>query len=1470
MKLHKRILSAAAALLVLTSAVDLTQIAQFSLVAAAADVGDDTATVDTDGETVDGEGTEPGSDKDDETDDDETDGEGDKTATDENGGGGENKGDGEGDEDDKTGDGEEEKPSTGGGEEPDPTKPGGNEGNEGDEGGENEPTTPVDPPEKPKEYPIGSLIYIISDEVQKTATVIGPADDFQGGELVIPSKIGIGSSEEEISLIAVEDYSTYTVTAIANDAFYSCFDLTSVTIPNTVTVIGDSAFDLCRGLTNVVIPDSVTTIGRFAFYGCSFEKVEIPGSVTLLGESAFGECKKLETVKFNGTREQWEALTEGNDIGLPEDFTVDCSDDTPGEITWNDKQNIPATTITRNTVITLDGDVKLSGTLCIAGGNVTITGNGNGKIITRHEDFSSTMILVEEGATLTINNVTIDGNNAEAVSAAIYNKGALYINDSVVKNNSNTAVRTLADDNEATNALFVGGIANDGTLELTNSAVYGNTADSRQSNIVAEWNVDNKAVTIINSGIIVGEIEGVTLKNDVNRGTIETNAGGYFIVKNGTNEAVCTNGDFLYANPTGLKAVVGDSDIPDIPIDYDNLKWTFFKPAKKITWEANKVVDGIEITADTEITLNGNIALTGTIDIQSGNVTIIGNGNSITRGKNFQDTMFFVDEDASLAISNVTIDGNKNVEAYGAVIYNLGALNVNNCVIKNNRNMSARYALNALYVGGIANDGTLVITDSAVYGNTTSNDTQSNVKNNENAATTVNGGLIVGDIGGYVTLNNSVIRGTIKTNAKGSFTVSNGTNTKEVVCEKDDVLYANPTGLKARIGEESINIAYKDSEWIFSVKDDTNYLTGNDIINGIKIDKDTEITLNGDVTLTGTIDIESGNVTVFGNGYTIKRGTGFTDRMIEVDKGATLTVYEVIFDGNKANVQSGPYAPVIYNYGTLNIDRSTIKNNSTRSNLGTTVGDSHTISSGICNWGALELTNSAILDNNAWYGSGALTNVGDAYVYNCEIYNNTSTLVGGVDNHGNLTITNSRIHDNKTVDYDRPIVGGISGCTDNNMPHTYSTTTINGCSIYGNTSLNKQSNVSVTGKNRMSINDSLIVGEIAGNGNVTFDKDMLKGTVTANATDYFAVTNGTNEVACKPGDILYARSANLTAQIGNKVYNVVYKDNKWVFSDTYTISYNLNGGTISGNFANPRTYLHGDKIEFPTPTRSGYTFGGWYSDQSFAHPVGDNVTAAGNATFYAKWTKNSGTSDPGTNQPGTNQPGTSNPGTSQPGTSNPGTSNPGTSQPGISDFINKGVIIGTNAPQGVIVSTLSDLIRYVLTNSDIEALQNKKKIDISLGITNINGSAPQNDRVIIEEFIRTLNDYRLGYLLDLSLYKTVGSDRYIVRETSGELIIRIAVPETLRASGRTFAVVRVHNGTAKLLEDLDTDPNTITIKTDRFSTYAIIYKDQQSNSGSNSGNPETGNRTHPAVMIAPVASSLTLVVTAKRKKKEEE
>ena len=78
------------------------------------------------------------------------------------------------------------------------------------------------------------------------------------------------------------------MTTIGYQAFYMCFDLTSVTIPNSVTSIDDYAFETCWNLTSITIPNSVTTIGDLAFYECSgLTSINIPNSVTTIGSRAF-------------------------------------------------------------------------------------------------------------------------------------------------------------------------------------------------------------------------------------------------------------------------------------------------------------------------------------------------------------------------------------------------------------------------------------------------------------------------------------------------------------------------------------------------------------------------------------------------------------------------------------------------------------------------------------------------------------------------------------------------------------------------------------------------------------------------------------------------------------------------------------------------------------------------------------------------------------------------------------------------------------------------------------------------------------------------------------------------------------------------------------------------------------------------------------------------------------------------------
>jgi hypothetical protein len=97
-----------------------------------------------------------------------------------------------------------------------------------------------------------------------------------GGAVVIPSQVN-----------------GVPVAGIGDKAFFECFNLTGVTIPNSVTNIGNSAFFDCD-LASVTIPNSVSNIGDYAFDGCTIlTNVTIGSSVTSIGEGAFGYCTSL-------------------------------------------------------------------------------------------------------------------------------------------------------------------------------------------------------------------------------------------------------------------------------------------------------------------------------------------------------------------------------------------------------------------------------------------------------------------------------------------------------------------------------------------------------------------------------------------------------------------------------------------------------------------------------------------------------------------------------------------------------------------------------------------------------------------------------------------------------------------------------------------------------------------------------------------------------------------------------------------------------------------------------------------------------------------------------------------------------------------------------------------------------------------------------------------------------------------------
>jgi hypothetical protein len=151
---------------------------------------------------------------------------------------------------------------------------------------------------------IDNKLHYTLDEETQTATLITsslaelkPVID---GELVIPETV-------------VSNGTTYTVTAIGNNAFKDNSTITTVIIPSTVTQIGDSAF-YGSSLTSVVIggiphdiqqtlahrsmlTDICYEIGKYAFANCkNLTEVTFPDCINSIETGAFKGCTALQTI----------------------------------------------------------------------------------------------------------------------------------------------------------------------------------------------------------------------------------------------------------------------------------------------------------------------------------------------------------------------------------------------------------------------------------------------------------------------------------------------------------------------------------------------------------------------------------------------------------------------------------------------------------------------------------------------------------------------------------------------------------------------------------------------------------------------------------------------------------------------------------------------------------------------------------------------------------------------------------------------------------------------------------------------------------------------------------------------------------------------------------------------------------------------------------------------------------------------
>lgn len=164
--------------------------------------------------------------------------------------------------------------------------------------------------------------------------------------------------------------------------------------------------------------------------------------------------------------------------------------------------------------------------------------------------------------------------------------------------------------------------------------------------------------------------------------------------------------------------------------------------------------------------------------------------------------------------------------------------------------------------------------------------------------------------------------------------------------------------------------------------------------------------------------------------------------------------------------------------------------------------------------------------------------------------------------------------------------------------------------------------------------------------------------------------------------------------------------------------------------------------------------------------------------------------------------------------------------PKDSDKIGEGTL--TVKTTGNIEINKNDLIDTLVENKEITAnelseIANGKELEFVLDVKESSSN----------KFIESsTKEYIVGKYLDITLYKNIDGTNKSIHELTKKLKISIELPTELinkdKTITRTYFIARSHNGKVDILETIYNEKtNSLTFETDKFSDYAIIYKDKK-------------------------------------------
>lgn len=219
--------------------------------------------------------------------------------------------------------------------------------------------------------------------------------------------------------------------------------------------------------------------------------------------------------------------------------------------------------------------------------------------------------------------------------------------------------------------------------------------------------------------------------------------------------------------------------------------------------------------------------------------------------------------------------------------------------------------------------------------------------------------------------------------------------------------------------------------------------------------------------------------------------------------------------------------------------------------------------------------------------------------------------------------------------------------------------------------------------------------------------------------------------------------------------------------------------------------------------------------------------------------------------------------------------------------VTSGMVTG-NYKETVTMENIPDakLLRNAeLTDDQLDVLENKGSVDIDLSVNQIDTQAAGAQEAIAD-ITKELeeNNYvcENPVYLDLNMSASIrnsqgeslsfqgGESSLALKELNNPVALTVTVPEQIRTSGgnREYRVVRRHVGTDGSVQTemiqakYNAATNSLTFETDRFSTYAIVYKDVANNTGSTSDTTQASGSTPSTGDSAPVGMLILVLCLA--------